>query len=614
MAAFAQLPDTTYLQELKVYGIPFSSHATGSTIEKIAADSSVESLADRLFSNTTLCLKTYGNGQLTTISMRGTTASQTAVLWNGININSPTLGQTDFSLLPLFLIDEVSVRYGSSSALYGSDAIGGSILLGQSPAQFKKKFQGSVFQQIGSFGKTSSGLKITTGNEHLESRTKVFYSYLNNDFRFNSPAVGYSKIQHNASVENYGLDQQLFYKINSRQQISAEGMLTHNFRKIQPPVTNNDANETLLDDHVRISLSYINTGRAGIISATAAYINSDQHYSSVATNSRVQSTQLSTVVTVDKSLNAKSNIRYGTTFNYFTARSKNYTDHLTDYRYDFFTSFRHALSSLTIVSLDLRQGFYNKKYTPFTPSIGMESIIKNKTLNKITWRAQIGRGFRVPTLNDRYWQPGGNPDLLAENSYNIESGVRWNFQSQLNGFIDIALFRNWMNDMIMWLPGNVWSPVNLQKVNVHGLEARTEFTQQINNLSIQLKTNYSFVKSLNQKGLNSADKSSIDKQLPYVPVHTLQSNLNCSINNWTYSTRVMWVSERFTTSDNTTSQSLEPYALLSCDLSKKILIQDLHVLLKAECNNILNTYYETMQNHAMPGRNYTLSLFINFKK
>jgi len=168
--------------------------------------------------------------------------------------------------------------------------------------------------------------------------------------------------------------------------------------------------------------------------------------------------------------------------------------------------------------------------------------------------------------------------------------------------------------MIMWLPGNVWSPVNLQKVNVHGLEVRTEFTQQINKLSIQLKTNYSFVKSLNQKGLNGADKSSIDKQLPYVPVHTAQTNLNCSINGWTYSTQLIWVSERFTTSDNTASQLLEPYALLACDLSKKILIQHLHVLLKAECNNILNSYYETMQNHAMPGRNYTLSLFINFKK
>ena len=104
-SAFAQVGDTTYLQEVRVYGIPVTAYATGSKVEKLSNESEVMTVSDKLINETAFYLKTYGNNQLSTISLRGTTASQTAVLWNGININSPTLGQTDFSLLPFFLFD-----------------------------------------------------------------------------------------------------------------------------------------------------------------------------------------------------------------------------------------------------------------------------------------------------------------------------------------------------------------------------------------------------------------------------------------------------------------------------------------------------------------------------
>src|SRR5918995_1492382 len=172
----------------------------------------------------TIYLKTYGNNQLSTVTIRGTTASQTAVLWNGININSPTLGQTDFSLIPLFLFDEVSLQYGTGSALYGSDAIGGSIMLGQGVPRFEKGFIGTFHQEVGSFGKFNTGLKGTYGNERWEFRTKLYRSFIENDFPYESPAVGYSKKQNHAAVTNYGFNQKVHLKISEKQQPSAEGM------------------------------------------------------------------------------------------------------------------------------------------------------------------------------------------------------------------------------------------------------------------------------------------------------------------------------------------------------------------------------------------------------
>ena len=144
LGARAQVGDTTYLKEVSVYGLPVTSYATGSKVVQIKSGEEVTTLSDKLIDETSFYLKTYGNNQLSTITIRGTTASQTAVLWNGININSPTLGQTDFSLIPLFLFDDVSVQYGTGSALYGSDAIGGSIMIGQSERPIRKRFRRNI--------------------------------------------------------------------------------------------------------------------------------------------------------------------------------------------------------------------------------------------------------------------------------------------------------------------------------------------------------------------------------------------------------------------------------------------------------------------------------------
>ena len=71
-------------------------------------------------------------GGLSTIRIRGTAADHTSVNFGGININSLTLGQSDFSRIPVYLFDGIDLQYGSSSAVNGSGAIGGSVYLGLS--------------------------------------------------------------------------------------------------------------------------------------------------------------------------------------------------------------------------------------------------------------------------------------------------------------------------------------------------------------------------------------------------------------------------------------------------------------------------------------------------
>ena len=83
------------------------------------------SIADVLTFNSSVFVKQYGRGSLSTIAFRGTSASHTQVSWNGMKINSPMLGMTDFSMIPSYFIDDASLLHGTSSLSMSGGGLGG---------------------------------------------------------------------------------------------------------------------------------------------------------------------------------------------------------------------------------------------------------------------------------------------------------------------------------------------------------------------------------------------------------------------------------------------------------------------------------------------------------
>ena len=92
----------------------------------ILKSKSTATLSDLLIQHSPVFIKTYGPGGVSTASFRGTTASHTLVLWNGFQLNAPTLGQVDFSTIPVFLVDDVSLNWGSGTSS-NSGGLGGSV-------------------------------------------------------------------------------------------------------------------------------------------------------------------------------------------------------------------------------------------------------------------------------------------------------------------------------------------------------------------------------------------------------------------------------------------------------------------------------------------------------
>jgi vitamin B12 transporter len=140
-------------------------------------------LAELINNNSAAFIKSYGAGSLASISFRGTGASHTQVLWNGVSLNSPMNGQIDFSLYPTLFFDEAELHHGASGLINGSGALGGSIILNNTE-QYSKKTKITIKQTAGSFNNYSSALKIKLGNKKWFYETQLFGKTDRNNFEY----------------------------------------------------------------------------------------------------------------------------------------------------------------------------------------------------------------------------------------------------------------------------------------------------------------------------------------------------------------------------------------------------------------------------------------------
>src|SRR5690554_1921987 len=128
----AQLDSIQKLDEVILSDVKLKRYASGfkvTVLKDSVLTKSPWSLTDLLRYNSNIYFKENGYGMVSSPSFRGTNASQTAVVWNGININSIFTGLTDFNSISPMNYDEISIRSGGGGVLYGSGAVGGSVHL-----------------------------------------------------------------------------------------------------------------------------------------------------------------------------------------------------------------------------------------------------------------------------------------------------------------------------------------------------------------------------------------------------------------------------------------------------------------------------------------------------
>ena len=125
---------------------------------------------------------------------------------------------------------------------------------------------------------------------------------------------------------------------------------------------------------------------------------------------------------------------------------------------------------------------------------------------------------RIPSLNDRFWVPGGNIDLLPENGFEVEHNNRVYFSEKF--IVSAALFYGQTSNWILWTPNSSgdWSAENVKEVQRYGLETKMETYFSVGNSKIDLSAQYNYL-NVSALSSNVPNDASIGKQLIYVPFH-----------------------------------------------------------------------------------------------
>ncbi|MCJ8166873.1 TonB-dependent receptor [Pontibacter sp. E15-1] len=613
--AVAQQPDSTVhqLRTVEVFGRPAEVYAAGSRVSAI--DSSYlrtyasGSLADALQARTPLYFKSYGASGLSSVSFRGTNASQTAVLWNGLNIASATLGQTDFSTLPVGGIGAVEVQHGAAAATYGSGAIGGAVLL-HSP-EYKGEGLGWEAQlEAGSFGRYFGSGRLSYGSQKLEVGASAYLRLAGNDFtytdlsRYQTPRVK----QEYAALQQHGITQDITYHLTDKTQVALHGWYTYTARDLQPAMGSAPDNAAQKDENLRLLAELKHSSRWGQTDVKAAYFKDYLHYTDNTTNSEadVQTYQLQAEQTYTKGSNWS--LRGGINLQHFVAENDGYAGQQQENRAAVFALFRYNPVAPLALSLNLRQALV-EGYSPMpTPALGFDWTFYKQHQHRLSLKGSASGSYRVPTLNDRYWIGAGNPDLRPEQGWSYESGLRHVLPlgSTLLLETEATAYHMLIDDWIQWAPDDIgrWRPANLQKVRSRGVELSSQVTATVGEMKLSGSAGYTYTSSEQEKVYDgTGDKG---KQLMYVPLHKAIFATTAQYHNWALLGNLNYTGLRYTTNSETTS--LNGFLLLQLALSKKLELWETPLLLTLRSDNVTNTVYQTMAYRAMPPRSYTFSI------
>jgi len=567
------------------------------------------SLSDYLAQNTPIFIKESGHGMLSTISLRGTASSHTSVSWNGLTINPLTMGQVDFSQLPLFFFDRVAVHPGGESALFGNGAIGGSISLSSQPV-FQKKFAFSLQQTAGSFGYSFTGAKIHIGNERIQSKSAFFYNRSDNDFSFLYRDK--EEKQKNAAYHNYGLLEELDFKLNEKQHIGVKLWHTYFFREIQPSMqNNNDASkyEEIDDRSTRLMTDYVFYAPV-IFRAKIAWMNDHQEYNQdiIATNNFIYN------INVEKSLKnvliKEINLKGGADVQYICPEIYAYKEGVDEWRTDLFLFSRLLILKRWDVTCNFRNGFVSEINVPFTPSLGSSVRVIDNLRNQLLFRGKISRNFKIPTLNDRYWGEMDNRYLKPEDGFNIEAGSQYSFaRSPYQLLVDVTAYRNDVSNWIMWMPyGNLWKPQNIDRVETKGVELNCRQTVTLPRSKYFLSLNYAYTRAEVKKGFLEM-RPFEGKQMPLLPEHTFSTVFQSQIHKFTFSLQGSYTGERTTAN---VFDVMDAYFTTNLTAGYHFLSGKHGLKTSLNLNNLFDVEYQNMPFKAMPGRHFYLSLIYSF--
>ena len=591
-----------------------------------------KSLAELIQTSGPVFVKTYGRGSNATVSFRGTASSHTQVNWNGMNINSQMRGDIDFSLIPVYFVDDINLLHGGSSLSLTSGGLGGSVQL-NNQADWNNRIQIKYAQDIESFNTFREFFQIGIGNQKFQSSTRVFHDQSQNDFPFyNYGVLPYrDDVQKNADYHKYGFLQELCYRWNHHHQVSFKVWGGNNYRNLPQLMSyegkNRKEHQEDYDLKAIAKWKYFRTNSRWEV--FSSYNHHKLHYFRSSTEADFEN--FNSTSNENSSLNRilfqykkkeKLNLETSVDLNYHSVKVQDKATGISfnENRFEAFWvgqinyAFNEKASAFTI----LRSEYYDDTFILVIPAIGFEYQLQKG----ISVFFNGSRNYHKPTLNDLYWVPGGNADLKPEDAWSADLGIKTQWElNNLKINFDLNTYQSIIDNWIIWQPSSsgafYWEAVNLKKVWARGIESQLKLNWDLHeNWKLYFSANYAYTRTTNHNAVRSVDDSR-GKQLIYIPVHSGNFLFDLQYKNWEWSMGNQSIGKRYTNSSNKESDHeviLSSFSLLNTELSWKTSFAKLETRIAFRVENLLDNDYMMILWRPMPGRYYAFNLQLKWRK
>ena len=610
------ISDSTYsLPEIRIQSTRYTPvhHAISGRFavldrEKIKS-SGGQSLGEVLQRAAGVFVRQYGSG-LSTLSIRGGNSSHAIITLDGMPLYDPQLGQVDLSLVPSMLLENISILYGQSSSMYGANGFSGVVDI-ETRRLPSMPLAVSGNASLGAFSDRQADISLGFRKNSVSGLFAIRFGGEQGDFSYKDPSLFPVE-----TVKRQGADQKFssyFGKldwINQRSYSALSIWLNRYERGIPGPITLQFRDERQWDDLFRVNFGHVHRLRSSSIAVRSGLQKMSLRYSNPLL--QVDDTGHTSSFTVDtyyqRQSRSKNTIKVGIDNAIRSARHPKLSSKAKEFQTGVYFVGEQKLGRLILLP-SMRADRYllpnDKQVTATSPNLGMNLNVP--FVSPLYLKAQAGKSFKVPTFNDRFWQPGGNDELNSEIGWGYEAGALWNgitSNKNIAWSSEITAYRQHIRDQIVWLPTSqgYWAPVNEASVLISGVESSLRMEPvHSSHFNSHLEAIFHLTETQNR---SDPAAPSFNQPLRYSPRHVLKVNVggSKSLGQWIFGADVYsrYVSKRYVTEDG--SSALPGYWTADVRIHSHVFTKSSEISLHIFMENVFDRDYEIIKGYVMPPR------------
>lgn len=585
-----------------------------------------QNLAELLGSLRSMQIKDYGGiGNQKSISLRGASAAQVLILMNGRRINNPQNGETDLSLITADHIDRVEVVRGGTSAIYGSDAVGGIVHIITREPDTNKLVEFGINQTLASFGTYSLHGEINASLPYANIISTYQYLDSQSDFSYIDPS-GEEKIRQNNAIRRHHIFSSVDLNVPWLSE-NSDILFNYNFLSAE-----RGAPGTLSYAYLHASMKDIQhdasmkfTKRSNdlrhVMQSNIYYSNHFNHYINedpsdvmFPVNDRYTTAALGSDLQMSSKFFPALVLNYGISLRADRFYNHNREELHRRFSYDIYVvdesifNFKSPVISGIRLTPSLRYNGNTDFSNTLTPKIGLLTKIGRSGI--FSFISNAGYSYRAPTFNDLYWPAdtytSGNPELEPEYGFDWDIGLRF---AADRIFFESVYFNQSLTNLINWDGSSgIWRPENIASAKIRGVENMIKI--QLFKRYLSAVVNYTYMDARNVSDGNDA----AGNYLAYRARHSAAISLRSELKKLLLSFNTKLNGKRYSDALNTESLALPAYIINDVSLQYRTSFNMLSFELSAEVRNIFNVSYQVLNDLPMPGREYRASLGILWKK